>query len=200
MILRPDLSILICSLESREKMLRRLMTKLVTQNQRRPGAVEVLIEKDNGQKSIGNKRQSLLENSKGKYIVFIDDDDDIADIYVEKILTAIQSKPDCIGFRGRKKVGEEMLLFTNSLSIQEKEFINRQHFSHICHINPIRRDIATKFKFVDRFFEEDKMWLGPLLSSGLLKKEVFIDEEMYFYSPSGEDREKVLKDAMERKL
>lgn len=200
MILKPDLSVLICSLESRENMLRCLMAKLVAQNQRRPGAVEILIEKDNGKKSIGNKRQTLLEDAKGEYVVFIDDDDDIADSYIENILSAVQLKPDCIGFRGRIKVGQDMLLFTNSLSIRKKMFINREHFSHICHINPVRKDIASKFKFVDRFFGEDKMWLDPLLSSGLLKKEVFIDEEMYFYSPSGEDREKVLKDAMERKL
>lgn len=195
---KNSLSILICSIEERKEVLNELLLNLKKQinDTGNKSNVEILLEIDGGEKSIGSKRQSLLDRARGEYIVFIDDDDRISNFYVEKILKAVNKKPDCIGFRGRFK----NWLFTNSLSIQEKMFDGKQHFSHICHINPIKKYIAAKFKFEDRFFEEDKIWLNSVLNSKLLKTEVFINEEMYFYTPSGEDEKKVRKDAMARKL
>jgi glycosyltransferase involved in cell wall biosynthesis len=50
----------------------------------------------------GAKRNALLEMSRGKFIVFVDDDDDVSDDYVEKIFFTILKHPyiDCIGIEG----------------------------------------------------------------------------------------------------
>ncbi len=83
------LSILICHIEERAEKLERLMA--VLRPQLTPD-VEVLIETDDRQMSIGAKRNLLLEKAKGGYVCFIDDDDLVPDYYVKKILEAMETK------------------------------------------------------------------------------------------------------------
>ena len=42
------------------------------------GDIELLFDSDNGEVSTGEKRNKLIEKAEGKYIVFLDDDDDIS--------------------------------------------------------------------------------------------------------------------------
>jgi glycosyltransferase involved in cell wall biosynthesis len=53
-------------------------------------------------KSIGDKRNDLLELSEGKFIVFIDDDDEVDTEYISLIINTIKSNEDidCIGMKG----------------------------------------------------------------------------------------------------
>lgn len=196
MILKNKLSILICSIERRKQKLQTLLNFLENQiiKTKYENYVEILVELDDEKKSIGEKRNNLLSKSSGDYIVFIDDDDLVSTNYIEKIVNSIQENSDCIGFKGRIEQNGEMCLFTNSLKIKNKYSLNKQYFSHICHINPIKASIAKQYRFLDKFFGEDKSWLKKILDSELLKTETFIDEEMYFYSPSGEDSLKSWKD------
>ena len=63
--------------------------------------VEHLLLCDNRQRSIGAKRQALVDIARGEYIAFVDDDDDISDDYVCRLLTAIETGADVITFRQR---------------------------------------------------------------------------------------------------
>ena len=63
-------SILICSLFRRKEFLERLNLVLLPQCN---DLVEVLYEIDNGEISIGTKRNRLLDRSTGKYIAFIEE-------------------------------------------------------------------------------------------------------------------------------
>lgn len=56
--------------------------------------VEVWTDKDYGEKSIGEKRNSLLEKANGRYVCFIDADDEVSDKYIPTILKAIETNPD----------------------------------------------------------------------------------------------------------
>jgi hypothetical protein len=69
-------------------------------------AVEHLILSDNRKRSIGAKRQALLDIARGQYIAFVDDDDDIADGYVEELLAAAASGGWC---PGRGQAGLQLL-------------------------------------------------------------------------------------------
>jgi glycosyltransferase involved in cell wall biosynthesis len=66
------------------------------------GQVEI-INNSSTKYTIGEKRNRLLEEAKGDFIVFIDDDDEVSDDYVESIIEAINSNQeiDCIGMRGK---------------------------------------------------------------------------------------------------
>src|SRR3990172_1178103 len=96
------LSILICSLESRFELLKQLHFHLFKQiyTLNALGKVEVICNVDNKQKTTGQKRNELLQAARGKYISFIDDDDWVADEYVNEILKAAQSDCDVMAING----------------------------------------------------------------------------------------------------
>ena len=94
------LTILILSLPTRLDTLDRLLQKL--KNQTIQKAVQVIYLGDNKSMSIGEKRNLALLLPKGRYVTFIDDDDDIDPQYIEKILEAIEENPEVITFKVKK--------------------------------------------------------------------------------------------------
>ena len=74
-----ELTIMIASLKAREDLLNRLLARLGSNP-----SVEILVEIDNGEMSIGNKRQLLLDKSQGKYVCYVDDDDMVVQNFCEK--------------------------------------------------------------------------------------------------------------------
>ena len=176
----PLLSILLCTVENRADIFSALHAHILRQAESKP--VEVLVACDAKQISIGKKRQNLLEQAKGEWICFVDDDDWVSDSYVDDILTALESKPDCVGFKitcttnGRN---EESAI----ASIRYPRWIeNQDGFAHCrspYHKTPILRSIALKVGFPDMRYGEDKIY-----SSGVTKlvdTEKFIDKVLYFY-------------------
>ena len=102
------LSILIPTLEERREQLDELYSVIEDQCRRvehflfndnvyvhRFPAVEIIWCRDAGERSVGAKRQLLLDMATGDYIAFIDDDDNIPDDYIAKVLNAIEPKPSC---------------------------------------------------------------------------------------------------------
>jgi|688.fasta_scaffold341942_1 hypothetical protein len=89
-----DLSILIATVPPRKNYLNRLLTSLQNQivNNNLQDLIEIVIYKDNFEKSLGEKRNFLIENSLGKYVVFIDDDDMVSDDYCKDIFEVIRTK------------------------------------------------------------------------------------------------------------
>ena len=90
------LSILTPTILGREKQLKALSEKLAKQIGDLP--VEHLVFCDNRKRSIGEKRQSLVDIANGEYIAFCDDDDNVSDNYVDELLKAIETKADVITF------------------------------------------------------------------------------------------------------
>ena len=84
------LSILICSVENNERQesLNKLVHELNHQvcSNYAENIVEILVEKDNGTMSVGKKRNVLIDKANGEYICFIDDDDYVAENYLNLIL------------------------------------------------------------------------------------------------------------------
>ena len=93
------LSILTPTIPGREKQLAALQTKIERQNDL--GQAEHLVLSDNRARTIGAKRQALVDIARGEYIAFVDDDDDISDEYVFELLRAAQSGADVITFHQR---------------------------------------------------------------------------------------------------
>jgi hypothetical protein len=111
--MKPQLSILTPTIKGREDQLAALQDKIHKQllfaggsimfadHKSRMADVEHLWLGDNRQRSIGEKRQALVDIARGQYIAFVDDDDDIADDYVSSLLNAIETGADVITFRQR---------------------------------------------------------------------------------------------------
>lgn len=101
---QPLLSILIPTLPVRIASLQLLLENLNAQVHalENPWQVEIRLNRDDGTKPLGVKRNELLRAARGRYIAFIDDDDQVDPGYMADILSAILRRPgvDCVVFRG----------------------------------------------------------------------------------------------------
>lgn len=92
-------SVLILSIPSRTESVSALVKKLEGQLGNRR-SVEILVFSDNRSQSISEKRNVLLQAARGQFVCFLDDDDGVANNYIDLILKAAQENPnvDCISF------------------------------------------------------------------------------------------------------
>lgn len=175
------LSILICTIPERKELFDALRVNLFRQALESKGDVEII---DNGAArgtlTIGEKRQRLLEQAQGDYVVYFDDDDKPSPYYVDEILKALESNPDCVGFN--------ILMTTNGAnpetcihSLRNKVWEKRRgkYLRNVTHFNPVRRELALQVGFKSISFGEDKEYADRI--SLLCKSEVFIDKYLFDY-------------------
>jgi glycosyltransferase involved in cell wall biosynthesis len=180
------LSILIPTIPGRNYMFYGLRNSL-TRQMKRIGAwddVEVLSMRDACVLSSGEKRNYLIDNARGKYVVFVDDDDAVSESYVERILSAIKENKgvDCVGLRGVVNVGDGVL-GEFDFSLRHKDYIQLPGFfnrppGHLC---PIKRSIASQVKFDSGKKGSDVRWSKELCKRGLIKTEAYIGDDMLYY-------------------
>jgi glycosyltransferase involved in cell wall biosynthesis len=176
--MKPKLSILIASLGRRHRQLRDLLSELmpqVTPN------IEVLVYPNNGELTIGEYRQTLLEAAHGDYICFVDDDDSLPPFYCEEIIKAIKQKPDYVGFKVQLTNNEiERPPAIHSLRFPGWFQDEHGYYRGVTHLNPIKRELALKGDFTQSLASgEDEGWARQVRP--FVKTEVFIDKFMYFY-------------------
>jgi len=99
--MNPILSILTPTIPERSRSLCFLTSFIEEQASKHPRAIEHLALCDNRQRSIGAKRQALVDIARGKYIAFVDDDDDVSGDYVARLLAAAETNADVITFKQR---------------------------------------------------------------------------------------------------
>lgn len=181
---RCELSICVCSIFSRTSYRHRLMAAL--DPQWREG-VEFLLSVDAGAQSIGTKRQRMLEDARGDFIVFLDDDDLVVPDYVDKVLAAIRRNPtaDCITYRSKRFCdghfeGDCIYSLTNEVNRGWTTSDGvRTYLRYPYHVTPIRRSKALQVGFPSINHGEDTDFADKLRP--LLKTEEFINECLYFY-------------------
>lgn len=180
------LSILIPTLDARATLYKNLRDEL--QQQMDESATQDLIEVlslcDDGAATIGDKRNQLISEAQGLFVVFIDDDDTISKNYIRRIVDTIRENKhaDCISFAGkitfRGKHPRKMLH-----SIRHKDWfcINGEYVRPPCHITPIRREIAASYRFASKDIAEDMDWSLRMSRDGVLKQEIALQEVLYNY-------------------
>lgn len=180
---KMKLSILICTIPSRQASFGRLISEL--RSQILPYSPEVaIISNASPELPIGAKRNWLLQKAESDYVCFIDDDDEISNNYIDLLMKAIDTGCDCASLKGVYSVnGKYDGLFEHSIKYKEwktthKE-IKYERFPN--HLNTIRTSIAKKFKFPNINHGEDQDWSTQIHNSGLLKTEFYISEILYYY-------------------
>jgi glycosyltransferase involved in cell wall biosynthesis len=146
--------------------------------------VEILYFLDNKEHSLGFKRNKLIEMAKGRFVAFVDDDDDVSEDYVSLICRAIEENPDidCIGIKGIITfAGKNPRVFIHSLKYRKYFSKGGIYFRPPYHLNPIKREIACKYQFEDISYSEDIDWALRICRDRALQKEYFINKAIYFY-------------------
>ena len=119
------------------------------------------------------------------FVVFIDDDDDVSDHYVQLITEVIRNHPevDCIGIKGQITFrGRQPHPLVYSLRYQEYRTENGVYLRPQQHITPIRRDIALCYRFADTSYSEDYDWGLRMRKEAALRNEYFLDQVLYYYA------------------
>jgi hypothetical protein len=173
-------SILVCSLAQRQQFLERLRRCLRPQIFRKENDVEVLVEIDHGRIAIGTKRNILVSRATGEYCAFVDDDDLVAENYVDNVLQAIENKPDCVGIEGEMTTdGHHPRKFIHSLRYKSWFEKDNVYYRNPNHLNPIRRELMLKVPFPELNHGEDSAFSLSMLP--LLQTEEYVKGTMYFY-------------------
>jgi hypothetical protein len=133
---------------------------------------EICLSFDNKESSIGVKRQKLLETAKGKYMSFIDDDDDITDAYIEDLWACIQGGFHTMRLRGQMSEypfvhSIEITLDSPMATLDTPPVFQRPPN----HLNPMLTEIAKCASFKDAFRGEDLDWALSIFKTGFLRKE-----------------------------
>jgi glycosyltransferase involved in cell wall biosynthesis len=177
------LTICICTLPSREIMFNSLVRNLSRQvsDSNLYDDVELISDADI-HKTIGQKRNDLLDLANGKFIVFIDDDDSVSGDYLKQIINVIRKNDDCdcIGMKGVITFdGNEEKKWEISKDFGKWFESNGVYYRTPNHISPIRTSIAKSVGFPNISNGEDFEYSMGVLP--FLKNEVKIEKELYHY-------------------
>jgi len=172
-------SILICAVPSRIAKLTELLDKL--NNQIEDKSVEILVLYDNKKRSVGSKRNSLLNMAQGEYIAFIDDDDTVADNYIDKILETIdKNHVDVINFTQATIFADGRFTQICTYGLNYEYTSNRTVWQgKSAHTMVWRREVAIKGIFPDSDWLEDRNWVAQACK--VAKTEIQIPDILYFY-------------------
>jgi hypothetical protein len=175
----PVLSILCPTTPDRAKFLARLTEILSKQENNK---FEFIVYEDNKQASIGKKRNRLLEEARGQWICFIDDDDEVVADYISSIWPGLTSEYDTVALH---------LLYYRNGSFGGNSFhsikydkwsenpAKKEYYRCPNHLNPVRREHAIATGFPDKNNGEDHDY--SLKIRPLLKREYDARKPLYKY-------------------
>jgi len=171
----PSLSILVASLGRREKKLSELLSILAPQIIE--NGIEIVIYWNNGEKKIGDYRQALLEEAKGDYVCFVDDDDRVPYYYCHTILQNLGK--DYIGFEVELfNEGKKMPRVFHSIRYGVWHQDEKGYYRGVTHLNPVKRELALTGTFSNGI-GEDETWARMVAPH--IRTENYIDKIMYYY-------------------
>lgn len=176
-----DWSVLIPTIPGREASLQSLMAGIREKVGRLAPMlrIDIVLNFDNREKSIGQKREELLQGATGKYMSFIDDDDQITDAYIEDLRDTILGEYHVMRLRGQI----QQYTFTHSLEnalsgmmAQGEVFLRPPN-----HLNPMMTDVAKLVHFGNAIRGEDLDWTIRMSKRGFLEREFRSDPSRIHY-------------------
>jgi hypothetical protein len=163
----------------------KIMKQLIAQTKQR-GDVEVIALFDNKMRTIGQKRQEMVDISQGEYIIFIDDDDRITDDFVEEIMNALYKHPecDCVVYHAMYSAnGQPAYICKFGIEYQNgiinKGEPNQSWAGKPTHTMVYKASIVKKHKFRHFNCGEDGDWTKRAYLD--IKNQIKIDKVLYFY-------------------
>lgn len=210
-MMRPVLSILMPALSFREQTLAQKIRMQIESLGSQRHCVEFLTDIDSGEKTSGQKRQSLFEASSGDRVCFVDDDDDVHEKYVEELAkhSVFWSEHSVLTFKlkmtSTRRQGPSRLHHRHEVwkfgLWKDNRKAGMMSANHLC---AWKREIAATVAWDPELgYADDQMWYQPLLNHPSLRlTEKHIDEVLYNYkfSASGTVNQKASAIAKSRRL
>lgn len=179
------LSILIPTLPGRERFFDNVYNCIMRQIEDTDNIDDIEVLDDRSPRSaysIGIKRNLLMARAQGEYMAFIDDDDRIADNYIELVMGGIATNPDCCSLRGIITTnGANPKPFIHSIKYDSMWEDTEAYYRPPNHLNTIKTELARQCEFPDWQRSEDSNFCFQLRDKGLLKKEYVIEPVIYYY-------------------
>lgn len=180
----PLLSVLIPTIPERAFELSRLLEIITQQSKGKP--VEVLVLMDNKTRSIGMKRNALLQSAVGKYVAFCDDDDMVSPEYCATLCDMARVDVDVLCFNQISRWNEfestiEFRIHYPVNGIFRAGNITKRFPWHIC---AWRRELAQQCVFTDKMFGEDLDWV--MQAEELAQTEAYAPKVLHFYTHDSE--------------
>jgi len=185
--MQPLLSILTPAIPERLPSLRRLSDALEPQLRQFPHSVEWLALVDpRGHRTIGEKRDELVQLARGQFIAFVDDDDFVQPHYVASLVEAISvivadSEPvDVVTFRQEAIIERHRSEVRFNLRAGNEAFqpggVTQRAAWHVC---AWRSSLAKRFHFEPSNYGEDWSWARHLNLDA--RGEIHIPEILHSY-------------------
>lgn len=189
------LSILICGVPSRiiNGKSSKILTCVCEQAKQFENEVEVLFLLDNKQRMLGEKRNDLVNLSKGKYIAFIDDDDEISSDYVKELIDSIDlGDYDVINFVVKVSLNDSPYKPCYYCKNIENDFNLANSYHRLPnHIMCVKRELAIRVPYKNILYGEDSDYSKRL--KPLLKSQLSIDKVLYSYNYNSQTTETQFK-------
>lgn len=149
----------------------------------------------NGGKSIGKRREEQVKEAVGKYLCFLDDDEDIAPNYVETLVRLCQRDADVVTFRNLTKTDTYWTIVDLSINYQVNDqaspnFIVRRRPFHIC---PVKSEFAKLYSFEDTNYGEDFNWMEKVLGHCTTEAHTEMVLHQYNHSKLTSEADKIMK-------
>jgi len=178
--MNPLLSVLIPTVPDRAEKFAALMKCLQNQVEGRP--VEILSFCDNKTRSIGMKRNALLQMACGKYVAFCDDDDDVSEDYIATLCDMAKVDVDVLSFKQLAQWNDatstiEFRINHPIVAIFRSGCTTKRFPWHCC---AWRRELAQECVFTDKDFGEDLDWV--MQANELVKTEAYNPKVLHYYT------------------
>ena len=184
----PLWSILCPTLSSRQAKFLDLMAVLLPQAEA-DGRVEVVALHNDGERTIAEYRQALLEDARGDFISFADDDDMVEPDFVAAVTAAMEGWPDYIAFWHAYYVNGQREPRPVVTGIQHEHWHDTptELVRGVTHINPVRTVIArhADFRRPSEGRLEDVSYVEAVIP--LLRTQADVGRVMYHYRHSPGD-------------
>lgn len=163
------------------------------------GTVEILVDSSKrfleGGLSIGKKREAMVNRATGKYLMFLDSDENIAPNYTETLLRLCNQNKDIVTFRNFTKTDFYWCLVDMSLKnkVNEEATPDKIVYRRPFHICPVRTCYAQMYEFDDTNYGEDFSWMSKVLSH--CDTEAHTDKILHCYNHSSilSEADKIIK-------
>ena len=167
------LSILIPTLPNRLELFYLPLIKILLKQIEPYNNIELISLFDNKKRTIGRKRQNMIDIIQGEYVCFIDDDDRISDDYIKLIMDTLDNNPntDCVVFWS----------CINQPNMEDKivKFGFEERNNLPCHVHVWKSSIVKKYEYKNINHGEDHDWINRAKNDiHHLSK---IDKILYYY-------------------